>query len=175
MASFKDTQGRVWDVAVNLGQLMKVKSRLGLCLVDLSAEDVAAKRSESDLKRLSGDVELSINLLYVLCEKQCQERDVGDEAFGLTLDLDAWADALAALKEELTVFTLPRTTKERGRELARKQNEIAAKVLAAEALRSIEAEELVPAATVEAMVRRMIAGNGSASSTLPTSLPGSSG
>lgn len=135
MATFTDATGKAWDVALSIGSAMAVKSRLGVCLVDLTEEDRAAKRSEADIQRLLADPVLFINVMYVLCEQQAQACDISDEGFGRSLDLDSLTSALEALVEALTVFTLPRTMKVRG---ADKMRERAAK-LRAKMLKDVDA------------------------------------
>ena len=121
MAGFTDAEGQYWTIRTALGDLIRVKDRLGLCLVDLTAQDRAERRAERDLARLADDVELTVNVLYVLCEPQAAEREITDVAFGERLDADAILHATAAVQEELTVFTLPRSLKDRGRKASQQR------------------------------------------------------
>lgn len=129
MTTFKTTDGAEWEINLNFAQMVRIKDRLGLCLIDLTEEDRAAKRSEADLKKVSGDVVLFMNLLFVLCEKQSQGKSITDTEFGELFDGDSVMEAMQALDTELTVFTLPRDRKEAAREMVKKSHKAKLKAM----------------------------------------------
>ena len=94
MHKFRDGQGREWCVSLNIAQARKVKEQLdGLNLLDAE-----------QLQRLAEDPYTAANVLYVLCERQCQAAGVTDEQFGEALAGDSFEEAVAALLQELVDF-----------------------------------------------------------------------
>ena len=94
MHKFRDGEGREWCVSLNIAQARKVKEQLD----DLNLLDA------EQLQRLAGDPYTAANVLYVLCERQCRERDITDEQFGEALAGDVFEEAVAALLQELVDF-----------------------------------------------------------------------
>lgn len=121
MTSFKDKTGQAWDIDLTFNLLASVKSRLGICIVDLTEEDRKANRAETDVRRVADDLPLFIDLLYVLCEEQATERSLDSRAFGKLQDTESAMEAMAALHEEYLLFSLPRSHKDRGRKLAKER------------------------------------------------------
>ena len=48
--------------------------------------------------------EALVNVMYVLCEEQCKERDMSDKDFGKMLATSAWSQAYTMFMEELVNF-----------------------------------------------------------------------
>lgn len=100
MHSFKDQDDRTWDIVLNPPNIKRVRSRLQ---VDLQNTD--------DYKKLA-DLCLLADVLYVLCEKQCREREVTDQQFGEALSGPTMHEAAVALQEEWADFFQTPATKE---------------------------------------------------------------
>lgn len=113
MHKFKDCEGREWGIAVNVSSVKRVKDALQL--------DLLAVADGKLLTELSDDPLLLCNVLYVLCEKQCEAIGVSDEQFGEGLAGDAIADATKALMEELVDFFPPGRREILSRALAKVQ------------------------------------------------------
>lgn len=99
MHKFKDCEGREWGIAINVSAVKRVKDALQLDLLDVADGKLLAE--------LSDDPMLLCNVLFVLCEKQCEANGVSDEQFGEGLAGDSIADATKALMEELVDFFPP--------------------------------------------------------------------
>ncbi len=97
MRSFKDCEGREWNMSVTIGSARMVKDQFD---VDLLRFD------ERLIGRLSAEMVLMADIVYLLIEQQAKGRDVTREAFFDALD----GNALEAAKEaliEATVDYLP--------------------------------------------------------------------
>lgn len=116
MATFKDRNGDTWTLDVHIGTLRTVKQRLNIDLLNVMGTNL--------LQELAGDPENLVDVLYVLCSQQCDERGKSDMEFGRLLVGDAIEDAMNALVGALIDF-FPK----RQREMLRK---IWTKVQAAE-------------------------------------------
>lgn len=92
MRTFVDAAERTWEVNVGFASLKRVKDRLGM---DLLRED--------DLRRACRGLMEVADLLYVVCEPQCEAEQVTDEQFGELL-IDCFQPASDALFEELADF-----------------------------------------------------------------------
>lgn len=89
MASFTDNAGRNWRVNLTVSAVKRVRD---LCDFDLLAEDLGAMVLE-----LASDIVKVVDILYVICQPEANERGVTDEQFGEGLAGDALqlgADAL---------------------------------------------------------------------------------
>ena len=96
MKIFTDNAGRSWTVAVNVDAVKRVKSLLGVDLL----EAVEGKLIE----RLASDPVLLCDVLYVLCKPQADQHNVTDEEFGRSMSGDAIEAATAAMLEGLVDF-----------------------------------------------------------------------
>lgn len=91
MRSFKDTNGDAWDIDVNVGVLLRIKSELGVNLLD-APEDIPES------------VEKLVGILWCCVAKQLQERKITPEEFGCLLDGEAVKAGVDAFMEELLDF-----------------------------------------------------------------------
>jgi hypothetical protein len=103
MHSFKDQLDREWHVALDVAAVARVKSRL-----DVNLYKVLDDRCDL-FQRLGADIELAVNLLYVLIADQAAAAGVGDEDFGRGLAGDAIDRAMEALVAETVAFFPHRT------------------------------------------------------------------
>ena len=154
MATFRDEEGRSWDLVVTAAEFRRCRRALALNLAECVAGEL--------MQRLDGDPALLVDVIYVCCQPQAEQRQVSDEAFGRALAGESYYAAKLAFWEALADF-FPRESPERG-------------VLAGRLRvhREILAEGMRQAATaIEAIdVAEVLAGHG-----LPptSSTPGSSG
>lgn len=110
MTSFKDRDGRVWDLSLNLGSLKRIKAATGLDMLDLN---VAAKQRSDVFERLSTDPITLADALCAVCRPQMDARGIDDDTFASALGGEAINDALVAIVKEWSDFF-----RQRGNEVA---------------------------------------------------------
>jgi len=96
MKTFKDNAGREWQLAINAASLRRVRDLLDVDLLDVADGPL--------LERLSSDPILLVDVLYVLCQPQCEAQNVTDVQFGEAMAGDAIEQATDALLEEMIGF-----------------------------------------------------------------------
>jgi hypothetical protein len=96
MKTFKDNEGRSWDVTVNVDAIKRVRG-----LVDVDLLEAADGKL---IEKLVCDPVLLCDVIYALCRPQADRQSVSDEQFGQSMAGDAIDDATAALLEELVNF-----------------------------------------------------------------------
>jgi hypothetical protein len=96
MKTFNDNAGRTWTVAINVDAIKRVKSLLGVNLL----EAVEGKLIE----RLVSDPVMLCDVLYVLCKPEADSKQVSDEDFGRAMAGDAIDLGTTCLLEELVDF-----------------------------------------------------------------------
>lgn len=101
MRSFKDREGRVWDMSINLGSLKRIKAATGLDMLDLN---VAAKQRSDVFERLSTDPITLADALCAVCRPQMDARGIDDDTFASALGGEAINDALVAIVNEWADF-----------------------------------------------------------------------
>lgn len=97
MKTFKDAEGTEWSVDVNTDTIQTVRDLLDIDLLQIG-EDAALHN------RLCMDPVFLVNLLYVVCKQQADERKMEDRAFGRRMKGDAIDSAVEALIEELVNY-----------------------------------------------------------------------
>jgi len=95
--SFRDSEGRQWDVEVDVVTIKRVRDSLGVNLLELATE-------ESKLPERFNDPVFCVDVLYTLCRDQADKRNVSDEKFGRSLTIDAIEEASDALMEGVIDF-----------------------------------------------------------------------
>jgi hypothetical protein len=169
MARFKDNAGAEWSIELNFGELLRIRQRSGLCLINLSAEERKADQARQDAEKLAGDLPLFVNLLFAVIEPQAIARGIDDVGFAQLLDGGVLTEAMDALQEALLVFTLSPAQKERGRQASAKRSELIRQKLEAgqeklmQALESPAAPDLKQLQAELDAVAQTIVGDGSAS------------
>lgn len=98
MASFTDNQKREWTFHVDIPLARQVRQELGVDILDI----------EQGLRRLAGDPILLCDVLYLLCRRQADERQVSDEDFGRALVGESLEQSCEAYFEALLSFSPPR-------------------------------------------------------------------
>ncbi len=97
MKPFKDRESTEWKVDINIDTIKSVRDLLKVDLL-LIGEDPALHN------QLSTNPVFLVDLLYVVCKEQAEEREVDDRAFGRRMKGDAIEDAADALISELVDF-----------------------------------------------------------------------
>lgn len=117
--AFKDTEGREWQLKLNVGSLTRAKELAGVKLGE-----------GSELARIADDPSLFGQVLYALLQPQVDEKGLTPELFIEAFDGDVVQAATEALMEEICLFTPPakramlRKILEKGREVERRQVEM---------------------------------------------------
>jgi len=96
MKTFKDNEGRSWNVSVNVAAMKRVKTLLNLNLMDAVESDL--------IQRLATDPMLLCDVIYAICKPDADKRNVSDEQFGQSMAGDVIEHATVALLEELVDF-----------------------------------------------------------------------
>jgi len=98
MHSFTDTRGTTWDVSITIAEVKRIKARIDMDVAQISPELIG---------RIVDEPELLGDLLWCLCERQAEERQLDDVAFFGRLAGDALDQATNAFLEELVDFFPP--------------------------------------------------------------------
>ena len=106
MRSFKDSEGRSWDINLNIATLKRVKNAdidhgRGVDLLNL---DTAEKNESPLVTRLAMDIALLCDVIYVCIQPQAVKREINDEQFGEALGGEVIVKARTAFFEELADF-----------------------------------------------------------------------
>ena len=96
MKTFKDENGRDWEIVVNVDAARRVRDILGV--------NIASTETGGVLESIAEDPILLCDLLYVLCKPQADAAGVSDEQFGQALAGDAIDRATTAFLEALVDF-----------------------------------------------------------------------
>jgi hypothetical protein len=99
-ASFKDDLGREWNLRLDFSLVRSIRDSLGVDLLSLEQQGNA-------LTRMADDPALLVDVVYLICEKQCQRRKISDEEFGHGFTGETFQTAAAAFMEALVSFTPP--------------------------------------------------------------------
>ncbi|MCX5673932.1 MAG: hypothetical protein NTX87_02890 [Planctomycetota bacterium] len=139
MKPFTDSQGRTWNVVVNVSAIKRVRDVLGVDLLDVANGEL--------LSRLADDPCVLVDVLFALCKPEADAKGITDEDFGRGMVGGVLDEASAALMKELLDF-FPNA--QRARALGRMAKKIAeqeaALAQAAEAMKPlIEAARETPA------------------------------
>jgi len=93
---FTDSEGRTWNVVVNVSAIKRIRDALGVDLMDVAGGDL--------LGRLADDPCLLVDVLYVLCKPEADTKGVSDEDFGRAMVGGVLDAASSALMKELLDF-----------------------------------------------------------------------
>ncbi len=96
MKTFQDNAGRTWTVAVNIATTKRVKSLVGVNLMDAIDGDL--------IEKLATDPVLLCDVIYAICKPDADAQNITDEQFGQAMAGDAIGHATTALLEELVDF-----------------------------------------------------------------------
>ena len=102
MKIWKDAEGHAYETKITVAEIRDVKTELGINLMDIATGDL--------LQKISEDVILLCDILYVINRVQAKEYGIDDAQFGRNLYGDALENATRAFMEELiNFFPNPRT------------------------------------------------------------------
>ena len=96
MKIWKDAEGHAYETRITVAEVRDVKTELGINLMDIATGDL--------LQRISEDVILLCDILYVINRSQAKEYGIDDVQFGRNLYGDALEEATRAFMEEMINF-----------------------------------------------------------------------
>lgn len=96
MKTFKDNAGRSWTIAVNVDVVKRVRSLVGINLLEAIDGDL--------IEKLATDPILLCDCVYAICKPEADQAQINDEDFGRAMAGDAIESATAALLEDLIDF-----------------------------------------------------------------------
>ena len=96
MKIWKDAEGHAYETKITVAEIRDVKTELGINLMDIATGDL--------LQRISEDVILLCDILYVINRSQAKEYGIDDVQFGRNLYGDALEEATHAFVEEMINF-----------------------------------------------------------------------
>jgi hypothetical protein len=94
MPSFKDCEGRSWDLRIDVDVIRRVRTAHS---IDLAT----ALASPETIDRLTSDIVLTIDVIYEICRPVAEKIGVTAELFGRSLAGDALGLAVTAFEEAL--------------------------------------------------------------------------
>lgn len=106
METFRDKNGMVWNIELNVGTARKVKGDCDVDLLNTIAID-ANGLNVSVLDALAEDSYLLVNVLISLCRRQMAERRITEEDFCELFDGNVIQEAVDALIREVINFSQP--------------------------------------------------------------------
>jgi hypothetical protein len=106
MQTFTDKNGDLWHIELNVGSAKRVKAECGIDLID-TLQIADEKISSTIFEKLSGDIELFVNVLFSLCRKQAMDQNIDAEKFAELFTGDIIESASNALVEEIINFSPP--------------------------------------------------------------------
>ena len=137
MKIWKDAEGHAYETKITVAEIRDVKTELGINLMDIATGDL--------LQRISEDVILLCDILYVINRSQAKEFGIDDVQFGRNLYGDALEEATRAFMEEMINFFPNQRTRQlltkamtKGQERMDKALDLAEKTLEEELNKPIE-------------------------------------
>ena len=137
MKIWKDAEGHAYETKITVAEIRDVKTELGINLMDIATGDL--------LQRISEDVILLCDILYVINRSQAKEYGIDDVQFGRNLYGDALEEATHAFMEEMINFFPNQRTRQlltkamtKGQERMDKALDLAEKTLEEELNKPIE-------------------------------------
>jgi hypothetical protein len=144
MKTFTDTQGRIWNIAVTVDAIKRVRALTGTDLLTVAGGDL--------LERLSNDPVLLADVLYAVVKPEADTKQISDADFGRALAGDAIGAATTALLEDMVDFFPSQKRRLLGTAL-QKLNAVQSAALAAaqERVEALDTTALVTAAAEPAL------------------------
>ena len=137
MKIWKDAEGHAYETKITVAEIRDVKTELGINLMDIATGDL--------LQRISEDVILLCDILYVINRSQAKGYGIDDAQFGRNLYGDALEEATHAFMEEMINFFPNQRTRQlltkamtKGKERMDKALDLAEKTLEEELNKPIE-------------------------------------
>lgn len=105
MRSFVDNSGRSWSLVININAVKRIRAFCNLDILELMTVNEKTGEMNADvLERLSNDPVLLVDVLYVVCKEEVEQRGVSEENFGAALTGDVIEYATKQLLEEIIDF-----------------------------------------------------------------------
>ena len=123
MKTFQDDAGHTWTVQIAAGDIKRIRSLLGVNLLDVLDDGCKL------LAELHDDPVLLVDVIYCLCQPEADARNVTDEEFGRAMSGDALLHALNALLESLGDFFPSARQRAMFRDLVSKTNKVVDRLL----------------------------------------------
>lgn len=137
MKIWKDAEGHTYETKITVAEIRDVKTELGINLMDIATGDL--------LQKISEDVILLCDILYVINRSQAKAFGIDDAQFGRNLYGDALEEATHAFMEEMINFFPNQRTRQlltkamtKGQERMDKALDLAEKTLEEELNKPIE-------------------------------------
>lgn len=96
MRAVKDTQGRTWELRLDVAAFKRIERLAGIRLQDVMNAEL--------WERLSSDPIAVVDVLYAAVKPQCDALRLTDEAFGQAMSAEVIERATESLIEELNDF-----------------------------------------------------------------------
>ncbi len=105
--TFRDKNDLLWTVELDIPTMRRIKDAVG---IDLTAplSGGGKKTFQRQWDQISNDTFKLVDMLYVACESQCNDRGLTDEDFGRSLDQDSLDLGLQAFMVAYTDFFPPK-------------------------------------------------------------------
>ena len=97
MGSFKDNEGREWQVSITVAAVKRVRELVGVDLLDIADGVVITELATNPIKL--------VDVVYAICKPQADQARVSDEDFGEAMLGDAIDQATEAVLDALVSFT----------------------------------------------------------------------
>lgn len=104
MKSFADSANRIWMLEINVGAIKRVRALCDVNIIDVITLDENNNPDAGLLEKLAGDPVLLVDVLYAVCQPQCEKASVTDEEFGQAMTGDIIDKATNALLEGIIDF-----------------------------------------------------------------------
>lgn len=104
MKIFKDKNGQEWQLILNVLQMKRIRSLLGIDLVNVITLDKEGMVKIDLVDKIANDPCLLVDILWVLVEQQARVLNITDEEFGAALAGDTIDNATKAFLDELVDF-----------------------------------------------------------------------
>jgi len=141
MKSFKDSTGREWAITLTLGTALKVKSKLGIDLLQPEAGDPPL------LSRLGTDELLLAEIICCLLEGQFEKHGVTEDDIYECFDGETLLASQKAFYEEMTDFFQSRGRTDRAKAVSKQTRLISLAITAAESkIDAIDVDSLMSGA-----------------------------
>lgn len=107
MKSFKDKNGKIWTIELNVGTIKKVRSECNVDLINVINVNSNGSADTSVLERIASDPCLLVSIVCALCRTQMEKDNIDDSSFAELFSADAVEEASSALIEEIINFSQP--------------------------------------------------------------------
>lgn len=136
--TFTDTKGRLWTIMISGYELKRVREMTGVRLADLDDDGY------QPLAALLKDTEKFIDVVYVLCLDDANERKVTDVEFGRSLAGDVLTEAAESFRRAFEDFC-PSQRRKTLQSLAAKAKTLQEKAgdLVAETIENVDPERII--------------------------------